>query len=204
VLPLRSTHGGCLASKQDTRQGTDAVSVSTSSGPRNACRPGRAPQDPYVPEAALIDPIDSWLASLTTSSALAAHQDTHSASAENNALRSQLRMVEKKISALVAALEAGAEVPEVMAQLKRRQVERDALKDAISRAGTPRRVAEVEISHALDRLGGVSALLRDAEPGQRQAVYESLGLRIDYNHFDRAATVRADLACVQTRVRRGT
>lgn len=162
------------------------------------------PKTLYVRETDLTGPIDTWIASMTTAGALAVHRDSEPGSEADRTLKSQLVSVEKKIRALVAAVESGADVPELTVQLKRRQAERVAVTEAIARAAVPRRATEGEIINELERLGGVTAVLSGAEPAERQAVYESLGIRVDYDHSRKTATVRADLACVFNRVRRGT
>ncbi len=57
---------------------------------------------------------------------------------------------------------------------------------------------------AIAELGGVANILARADPEFRAKVYQSLGIRLDYNHEARQVTASATEECVHDRVRRGT
>ncbi len=49
-----------------------------------------------------------------------------------------------------------------------------------------------EIGQLVDALGGLLAILRVAEPGDKLEVYRELGLKLTYNHHDHAVTVETN------------
>ena len=61
-----------------------------------------------------------------------------------------------------------------------------------------------EMQEALDQLGGIAKILAGADSSTREGIYNSPGVRMEYDHVARRVTVNATQACVHDRVRRGT
>lgn len=56
----------------------------------------------------------------------------------------------------------------------------------------------------INELGGITGILAEAEPMQKDKLYLSLDIRLQYDHEKKLVTATAGSACVQQRVRRGT
>jgi site-specific DNA recombinase len=65
-------------------------------------------------------------------------------------------------------------------------------------------MSAAQISQLVEELGGLAAVLGNATGAERALVYESLGLRLDYDPHLRRVTAMADLSRVAGRVRGGT
>ncbi len=57
-----------------------------------------------------------------------------------------------------------------------------------ARAVPARRMSRDEIGQLVDALGGLLAILRAADPGDKLEVYRELGLKLTYNHNDHTVT----------------
>jgi len=162
------------------------------------------PRSLYVREDAIVGPLDQWIGTLVTPEALATHQIQHGSGTKEAHLRAELGDVQRKIAALISALEAGVAMSEISEQLSRRTKERAGIEAKIRQLPSTRTLTEEQIRAALEDLGGVAELLGNALPSTRAKVYVSLGVRLDYDHDNKRVTASADQACVFNRVRRGT
>lgn len=163
------------------------------------------PRTVYLREDALTPRLDSWIASLANPDDLARGQDMHpTAGAGYAALQRQLGEVNRKIAALVSAVESGVAVEDLSAALQRRTAERDELRASLERAERPSVMSATQISELVEQLGGLSAVLGEATGAERAEVYASLGLRLDYDPHLQRVTATADLSRVARRVRGGT
>ena len=66
----------------------------------------------------------------------------------------QLAELDRKISSLVAAVEAGADLPQVTEQLKRRAAEREVLDTRLGATRKGTRLAKQDLVQAVEKLGG--------------------------------------------------
>jgi len=162
------------------------------------------PSSVYVREDAILAPLDDWIAAMTSPEALTAHQRPTSESSPTQALMTQLAELDRKISSLVAAVEAGADLPQLTEQLKRRAAEREVLETRLRATPKGTRLAKQDLVQAVEKLGGIAKVLAAAGPVARENVYRSLGIRLEYDHLARRVSAIAAEACVLNRVRRGT
>jgi site-specific DNA recombinase len=136
---------------------------------------------------------------------LAREQDSDlAATARHAALQRQLSDANRKVAALIAALESGVAVADLAAALRRRTAERDELKARLERVERPRAMSAAQISELANDLGGLTTVLSDATAAERAEVYASLGLRLDYDPHLRRVKATADLSRVAGCVRGGT
>jgi site-specific DNA recombinase len=119
-------------------------------------------------------------------------------------LAASFREVNRKIAALVTAVESGVAVEDLTVALHRRAAERDELRARLERTERPRIMSAAQINELVEVLGGFSAVLGAATGSERAQVYASLGLRLDYDPYLRQVTATADLSRVAGRVRGGT
>ena len=165
---------------------------------------GDHPNSLYVREDAILSPLDHWIESPTSPEALENHEHPSSPASVAEGLKAELAALDRKISGLVAAVEAGADLPQLTDQLKRRARERAGLEAELRALPRERRVSAGELRTAIEDLGGIANVLSGADPTARQRVYESLGLRLEYDHAASRIIATATQACVFNRVRRGT
>lgn len=162
------------------------------------------PSSMYVREDAILGPLDHWIATLTSPESLEAHQHPSSHDSPGEALRARVAEVDRKISSLVAAVEAGADLPQLTDQLKRRASERAGLEAQLRSVPREHHLSSDDLRTAIAELGGMPKILASANPAAREKVYQSLGIRLEYDHKARRITANAAEACVFNRVRRGT
>ncbi|MGY5311605.1 hypothetical protein [Nocardia gipuzkoensis] len=53
-------------------------------------------------------------------------------------------------------------------------------------------MSRTEIRQLVDALGGMLAILRDADPNDKLEIYRELGLKLNYNHESRTVTVESN------------
>ena len=162
------------------------------------------PASLYVRQDAILGPLDDWIASLVTPRALADSREDDPSVTQAGTLHAELAEVDRKIAALISALEAGVAVTQISEQLKRRTKERQGIEARLRQASSSQRVTKEQMQVALEELGGVARLLSAADTSVRAKVYNSLGVRLDYDHIEKRVTASAEQACVFNRVRRGT
>jgi len=162
------------------------------------------PSSLYVREEAVLGRLDQWIASLTSPEALENHQHPSSSASAADSLQAEISALDRKITGLIAAVEAGANLPQLTDQLKRRAKERAGLEARLRALPQQRPLSVDELRTAIEELGGVANVLARADATTRHQVYESLGLRLEYDHAASRITASATDACVFNRVRRGT
>ena len=82
------------------------------------------PKSIYLREDAVLPELNGWIAKLVTPEALATGQADSGQSSRVAAPRAQIAELDRKISALVGAIEAGVDVEQVSTQLARRAEKR--------------------------------------------------------------------------------
>ena len=163
------------------------------------------PRTVYLREDEVTVQLDEWIATLADPDDLARGQDAAPAGGGGYAaLQRQLSEANRKVAALVNALESGVAVEGLTAALRRRTAERDELKARLERAERPRAMSAAQISELVEELGGLSSVLGEATGAERAQVYASLGLRLDYDPYLRRIKATADLSRVAGCVRGGT
>ncbi|WP_082974896.1 recombinase family protein [Mycobacterium sp. E3247] len=163
------------------------------------------PRTVYLREDAVTSRLDEWIATLADPEDLARGQEVDPvAGAGYAALQRQLSDANRKIAALITALESGVAVEDLTAALRQRTAERDELKARLEGAERPCAMSAGQIKELVEELGGLSAVLSEATGAERAQVYASLGLRLDYDPQFQRVTATADLSRVAGRVRGGT
>ena len=163
------------------------------------------PRTVYLREDEVTARLDPWIASLADPEALARGQDVDPAgNAGYVALQREFSEVNRKIAALVTAVESGVAVEDLKVALLRRSAERDELRARLERTERPHIMSAAQINELVEELGGLCAVLDAATAAERAQVYASLGLRLDYDPYLRQVTATADLSRVAGRVRGGT
>ncbi|WP_074340476.1 recombinase family protein [Mycobacteroides abscessus] len=163
------------------------------------------PRTVYLREDAVTPRLDSWIATLADPEDLARGQHVDpTTEASYAALQRQLGEANRKVAALVTAVESGVAVEDLADALRVRTAERDELKARLERAARPSVMSAAQISALVEELGGLAAVLGEATGAERAEVYANLGLRLDYDPHGQRVTATADLSRVAGRVRGGT
>jgi site-specific DNA recombinase len=163
------------------------------------------PRTVYLREDGVTVQLDEWIATLADPDDLARGQDADPAAGTGySALQRQLSEANRKVAALVNAVESGMAVEDLTAALRRRTAERDELKARLERAERPLAMSAAQISELVEELGGLAAVLGEATGAERAQVYASLGLRLDCDPYLRRVKATADLSRVAGCVRGGT
>jgi len=142
------------------------------------------PRTVYLREDEITPRLDEWIATLADPEELARGQDADPAAEPGyGALQRQLSEANRKVAALITALESGVAVEDLTAALRRRTAERDELKARLERTERPRAMSAAQISALVEELGGLSSVLGHATGAERAQVYASLGLRLDFDPY---------------------
>lgn len=111
-------------------------------------------------------------------------------------LRAQIKVLDKKISSLVATAEAADEVAELSAMISTRSRERKALKNelaAMLREGP----SDQDIASMASALGGLATVLTQATADEKGRLYRSLNILLTYHPQQRCVDASLALRTAQ-------
>ncbi|WP_158890886.1 recombinase family protein [Amycolatopsis anabasis] len=155
------------------------------------------PKNVYLPEVAVLDPLNDWLGGLfdrehidRTVDALVASQ--HQASIAPNAreaAQKRLDAAEAKLRRFKAAIEAGVDPAALVESINDAQAQRAATKAELDGMPAPNTLGRAEVFAMIDSLGDVGCALKHAEPAKLQELYEALRLEMVYDAENRAVDV---------------
>ena len=108
------------------------------------------PNTRYLREEAIREPLDEWIASITTAEALAEHQRPSTRTPPSDLLNAKLAEVDRKIASLIAAVEAGVNLSQITEQLNRRARERSWLEVEMRALPRQRLLDPAELHQAME------------------------------------------------------
>ncbi len=163
------------------------------------------PPTVYVRETHIVPPLDEWISRLfepdrldETCRALAEAQDSSDAESDRDeSARRTLADCDARLARYRETLDAGADPAVVAAWIAEVQAERRMAEGEIHRRHTAA-LTEGDIRALVESLGDLVRVLGAAEPAQKAALYESLGLSLTYEPSKRRVLVEADLSGVRT------
>lgn len=139
------------------------------------------PRTVHVREDAIVPRLDAWLAEIVTPEALAASQSEPSeVDARAAGIAAELSSCQRRIRLLLESIENGVDYALVVPRLQQLQAEQQRLEASVPRATRSRPLGPHELAQWSRDLGGLVTVLRHAEPAERAAVYEQLGLTLYY------------------------
>jgi site-specific DNA recombinase len=155
----------------------------------------------YVREDAVTPALDAWLATAfapsqieATLTALDHAQPDESPSSDP--LRGVIADCDRKLTRHRAALEAGADPALVTAWIAEVQAERAIAVAALGRRGKAEpsrpKLTRQQIKDLVDGLGGLLAILHEADPDDKAEIYRELGMKLTYDH--ETETIMAEAA----------
>ncbi len=172
------------------------------------------PKTLFVAKERILPVLDEWLDALT-----APHQLDHTVAAiveadsrrecepaEVRRARSSAAAAKRRLDQLMAALEAGLDPQLAVGRVQRVQSELAAAEAVVGSHGrsvTPSLEAE-DVRNFLVEVGGLSALLVEADAATRHRIYEASGLALRYCRVDNREKIRASLRVGLSRVGEGT
>jgi site-specific DNA recombinase len=144
----------------------------------------------YVREAAIVPGLDTWIASLfddehldSTCETLAAVSDLDPEDDKGRELelRRQLKECDTKLARYRQLLEQDAEITVVATWIAEVERERKGLERELGRKPTARKLTKAEIKALVRQLKNIVAVLADADPADKRAIYEELGVNLTYH-----------------------
>ena len=150
---------------------------------------------------ALLEPLDTWLASkfepphlpATIDELAAASTSPPEIPAEQDEINAKIADCGRKLAQYRATLDAGADPATVARWITETEAERakhQATKRAIPQHARPKSMSRDEIVSVVTALSDLLTVLRRADPADKAEIYTQLGLRLTYHPSDR--TVRAE------------
>jgi hypothetical protein len=154
------------------------------------------PKNIYLPERAVLAPINAWIGSLfdderraTTVAQLAAADSSTSGSARIEQSRNRLGDAEKRLPRLQQAIEAGANPAALVDALNRAEEERQAARTDLDRIPAGRVLSHADVAVMIDELGDVGQALDRADPAGLEALYSALRLEMLYDASSKTVDV---------------
>ncbi len=144
----------------------------------------------YVREDAIVPSLDEWIGSLfadehldSTCEALAAVSDLEPEDDEGRQLdlRRRLRERDAKLARYRALLEQDADITVVATWIGEVERERKGLERELGRKPTTRKLTKSEIKALVRQLKDIVAVLADADPEDKRAIYDELGVNLTYH-----------------------
>jgi site-specific DNA recombinase len=145
------------------------------------------PKVVYLREAEILEPIDTWLATAfapeqiaATIDALATAQASDPRQAAADETRKQLTQQDRKLNQYRAALDTGADPAQVSTWINDAQQERARLEAELRAMPRSESIAQAEIAEMLERAGDLTQTIIAADPLDKAALYQQLGLKLTY------------------------
>ena len=166
----------------------------------------------YVREKAIVPSLDAWIGSLfaeerldATSEALAAVSDLDPEDDPQRELdlRRQLKECDTKLARYRALLEQDSDITVVATWIAEVERQRKRLERDLGRKPTSRKLTATEIKTLVRQLKDIVAVLADADPRDKRAIYDELGVNLTY-HPDGRVHVGAGGRVLGVRVGGGT
>ncbi len=172
------------------------------------------PKTLFVAEDRVLPAVDDWLADLssperldaTVSDILEANRQQLDEPPELRRARRQGADARKRLDQYLAALDAGMDPALLTERTRAAQTELASAKAVIDTYGSsgPRQMTGDQVYGLLESVGGLTALLAEADTKIRQRVYRSAGVQLRYQRTERGEKITACLRVGLYRVGGGT
>lgn len=170
--------------------------------------------DVFLPEAPLLDSLDSWIAKLfapaqaaQTAQALVEAAELTDTAPSVAAARERVAQARRRLAQYRSALDAGADPATVTSWITETAAEERAAEAALAglRRISPAPTTVDQVLEAVTELGGLVKILPNAEPQERADLYAALGVEVTYQPDSRTAELAVEpQALGQARVGGGT
>ena len=169
------------------------------------------PKNVYLPESAVVGPINEWIGSLfgpehregTVRRLLSADANSQD-SARGAAAAKAVADAERRLRRLQSAIEAGVDPAALVEPINRAQDELEAAQTEQRHAPSVQALGRADVEAMIDYLGDVGSALKRADPASLEKLYGSLRLEVIYYPEERTAAETIRPGRGSERVRGGT
>lgn len=159
------------------------------------------PKAVYVREDVIVRAIGHWLPTLADSDWLSTcNQPEPTQDARRNRLAARLNEIDAATANLVRAIETGTDPEVVQQRIAQLRAERQLTVHELSKVPADDLLTSADIDAIVNELGGLAAILEEAEPLDKMRVYQALDLRLQYQPDQAMVVASADLGRVVSRV----
>ena len=168
------------------------------------------PKNIYLPEAALMEPLNSYIhhafsedqRDATVEAMLGVAGDVNVNPQRTADAQRRLTQAKTRLARLTQAIEAGADLEALIEPLNRAREERDAAAEELARTPAGSELGRADVEALVDSLADAGRQVISASPARLQELYEEIGLELVYNAKERMVdvTIRPPRR-VNTRVR---
>ena len=167
------------------------------------------PKNVYLPEAALVGPLNHWLAQLfnevNLDATVASLTASQSIDRGRNAAQQRLHDAEARVRRLQAAIAAGVDPAALVEAINETQAQREAAQVELQHTAPPDAMSSEDIYALIKSLGEIAPLLNHADPALLAQLYEALRLEMTYNAEAKTVSVTIrPMRRASERVRGGT
>jgi hypothetical protein len=139
----------------------------------------------YLPEAALVGPLNEWLAQLFNEDNLdrtvASLTASQSIDRGRNAVQQRLHDAEARVRRLQAAIAAGVDPAALVEAINETQAQRETAQVELQHIAAPDAMSSEDIYALIKSLGEIAPLLNHADPALLAQLYEALRLEMTYD-----------------------
>jgi hypothetical protein len=156
------------------------------------------PKNVYLPEAAVLGPLNAWIGALfnrknidqTVAALVASQEGGHRQPTARQALKKRLSEAESRLQKLRAAIEAGVDPAALVESINQAHAQRAATRTELEAdTPAPNALSDTEIYAMIDSLGDIGHALNQADPTRLQELYEALRLEMIYDAHTRTVDV---------------
>jgi hypothetical protein len=167
------------------------------------------PKNVYLPEAALVGPLNEWLARLfdevNLDAMVASLAASQSIDRGRNAAQQRLHDAEARVRRLQAAIAAGVDPAALVEAINETQAQREAAQVELQHTAAPDAMSSEDIYALIKSLGEIAPLLNHADPALLAELYEALRLEMTYDAEAKTVSVTIrPMRRASERVRGGT
>jgi DNA invertase Pin-like site-specific DNA recombinase len=167
------------------------------------------PKNVYLPEAALVGPLNEWLAQLfnevNLDATVASLTASQSIDRGRNAAQQRLHDAEARVRRLQAAIAAGVDPAALVEAINETQAQREAAQGELQHTAAPDAMSSEDIYALIKSLGEIAPLLNHADPALLAQLYQALRLEMTYDAEAKTVSVTIrPMRRASERVRGGT
>ena len=157
------------------------------------------PRNVYLREAAVLDPINTWLTQVFAPPRLTdtLHRladtttDDQAQNTESEAARRSLTECDQRLARYRAALEAGTDPTLIARWTAEVTAQRAIAEHRLRQATGTTQMTPTEIHHLVTAIGDLITVLRTADPADKGDIYRHLGLKLTYQQKTHTVQVHA-------------
>jgi hypothetical protein len=154
------------------------------------------PKNVYLPEAALVEPLNNWLSGLfdrrnidRTVAALVDSQAGGQGTTDTGVAKKRLADAETRLCRYQTAIGAGVDPAALVELINDAHAQREAARAEVEGVSAPSTLAADEVRAMIEALGDIGRALNRADPALLEKFYEALRLEMVYDAESRVVQV---------------